>query len=904
MSASTGPGVPTIYAAFVRVALRPWLSAAERAEVLADLGELRAAYTRQAGRRGLARYTWRQLLQYPWRLARPAQRTPRPIPGSRNQTMDNLFSDFRMAIRTLRRSPLLTVSVVAILALAICTNATIYSVVHAVLITPLPFPEPERLVAVWISNPDGSHSRLAPGTLVDTRELEVFDHLGAFSRVTSTLTPVDGEPEALSGARVTAGYFEALATTPALGRTFEPVHYQRGERSVIVISHDLWTRRFNGEPGILGQIALFDNREYEVIGVMRPGVYPTAATIEATMPLTPGSADFWTPVRFQDEFYGNRRTRILGAIGRLAPEVEFAAAAAAVEARGVVLAETGLLPEGSSLAMTSFRTEAVGSFERALVLLLATVGGVLLIAATNVAALLLTRAESRQAELAVRAALGARRWRLVRLQLVETLVLATAGGVLGLVAAPYLLDVLRRQIPTAIPRIQSAGMDGAVLGFTALVVLAVTAVSGLIPALFATRRGLLGALKQAAATRGIDLGRRRLQSGLVVAQMALAVVLVIASALLVRSFVSLRSVDMGFDQTNVLAVELDAPDRVTGDTPTMLAFWSSVREQIAAIPGVAAVGFGSDSPVERSWIDGFVIESAADGTEADSYQASLRSFAPGYLEALGVPVLAGRGVTADDRKDSTPVAFINAAAAQAYFGGTDPLGQVITIPSLEAIYQGAVVATREIVGVVGDIRHLGPTVAAEPSIYLPLEQFPAYSVAALVREEVNRPDVAASLQARLREIDRTLAVAGVERLPVLVDTFTANERFATILVGAFGVIGLILSALGTYALVARVVALRFREYGLRLAVGAPASALVRDVLATAVRPAAIGAALGTAIAVPASTAMRSQLFEIGPLDPVSYAVAPILLVSVAVVAAALCARRALSVDPVVALRND
>lgn len=892
-----------IYRLFVRYALRPWLRSADRDEVLRDIAELRADRRARQGRTGLARYTWRQLIGYPALLARERQ-PARPIPARKEATMDSFFYDLRLAGRTLRRTPLLTLTVVGILGLAISANTAIFSVVHAVLIEALPFPAPDRVVALWTTTDEGARLRLAPGTLVDSREIEPIESLGAFMGNSATLDLDEGEPEVLQGTRVTTGYFEALGVAPLLGRIFEPHHFEQGEPPVVILGHDVWARRFQSDTGIVGRQVFFGETGFEVLGVMPPGLYPTEATIEATMPLRSGAPDFWVPIRFAGEFYGNRTTRILGVIGRLSPDVTLEETAAAVQARAAVLGEQGLLPEGWGLELTSFRSEVVGSVQRALTFLLLTVGAVLLIAASNVAALLLTRAESRQGELAVRAALGAGRWRLVRLQLMETFVLAAAGGALGIATSSRLLDLVRGALPTEIPRIEAAGAGPTVLAFTVAVVAAVTVVSGLIPALFATRPGLLRALRQVSATRTADSGRRRLQSTLVVAQTALAVVLLVASALLVRSFIELGSVDLGYDQNHVLVARLDAPDSVDSDPVATLAFWGALQQTLAEVPGVGAVGLGSDRPVERRWLDGFRIEGEPDLDE-QGHQASLRSIGPGYLEALRVPVLLGRGVTLDDRAETAPVAFINEAAARAYFGGVDPIGQRITIPSLERIEFGMeVAATREVVGVIGDIRHLGPTAEADPSIYLPLQQFPSYSPIAVIREEPNRSDVAAAVQQTLRGIDRGLAVRGIDRLPLLVGDFTTRERFATVLVSSFGSLGLLLSTMGLYALVSRLVAYRTREYGLRLAIGAPAAALLRDVFGSALRPVGLGVLLGLAAAAPVTLAMRSQLFAVTPLDPVSYAAAPLILLVVALLAAMLCARRALRVDPADALRAD
>ncbi len=901
---NTPPGIPDVYAAFLHLTLWPWLRRADRVDALRDVAELRDVYLATSGRRGLAVYTWRQLLHFPFQLARPRRGALRNFPAREKAIMDSLVADIRIAARTLRRSPLLALTVVAILAVAISANSTIFSVVHAVLIRPLPFPEPDRVVALWNIDGAGARSRLTPGTLVDARELGAFEHVGAFLSASSMLTPTDGEPEIVQGARVTLGYFETLGRAPLLGRVFEPRHYDRGEKPVVILSHDLWLRSFHGDRDVVGRDLLLGGTEYEVVAIMPRGVYPSTATIEATLPLRAGGPDFWVPIRFQEEFYGNRSARILGVIARLASSTSVSHAQAAVAAGGAALVADGRLPQGDGLTLTSFRDEAVGAVERALTFLLLTVAAVLLIAASNIAALLLTRAESRQGELAVRAALGAGRWRLVRLQLIETLLLAAAGGVAGIAATPSLLDLLRASVPTRIPLIETATTDGAVVAFTSFAVLGITLTSGLVPALFATRRGLLRALCSSANTRTVGTGRRRLQSGLVIGQTALAAVLVVASSLLVRSFLELGAVDLGFDETRVLTISLVAPDTVSDDPVATLAFWGSLERTLAEIPGVAAVGLGSDRPVERSWIDGFLIEGAPDDS-GQTPMASLRQVSPGYFEALKVPIVAGRGVSETDRTDTAPVAFINEAAAREFFGGVDPIGQRITIPSLDRIdFDIDIASSREIVGVVGDIRHLGPSAAADPSIYLPLQQFQIYSTAAVIREDPTRTDTAAAVRERLRDIDRTLTARSIEPLSLLVGNFTARERFATVLISAFGTIGLLLSAMGLYALVARVVTFRTREYGLRLAIGAPPTALLRDVFSTALRPVLVGVVVGMAAAAPVTMAMRSQLFGIEPLDPLSFATGPIVLLLVALLAASLCARRAVSVDPVQALRGD
>ncbi|NKB89473.1 MAG: FtsX-like permease family protein [Acidobacteria bacterium] len=893
--------LPLVYRLCLRSILRIWRTLDEIEEVEAEIIELRRVRLKEHGVRGRAPYTWRQIAGYPGRLA--LDRTVVPIPDQADRPVNTLLADARTALRALPRSPLLTCTIIAVLALSIGATTTIYSVVHTVLIEDLEYPEPDRVVGLWLVQSDLSRARMTPGNLLDARELGVLESLGSFRRSSATFHPEDGDAIVLTGTRVTDGYFESLARQPIVGRPFNSLETSTGGPSVVMLGERFWSTRLGRDAGIIGRVLILNDTPREVVGVMPSGVYPAGASIGAEVTIDPDGPDFWIPERFSEAFYQNRRSHLLGVVGRLDDSTSFEAAQAAVATLGANLGERDPMNAGEGLVLTSFRSEVVGAVEQSLVLLLLTVAVVLAIGGANVAALLLVRAESRQAELALRAALGAGRSRLVQL-FVETAILAAVGGGLGVLLAPRLLDALRGAIPTSIPRMHNAVVDWQVLGVSTVLVLLVSLLAGSLPAVFAARSSLTGALRQSAPGAGVGRTRRTLQAFMVGAQASMAVVLLVVAGLLVRSFMELNAVDLGFDSDGVLTASMNVPTSVGDDQESIVEFMRVVRESLLEIPGVTAAGLASDSPVQRNWVDGFRILGETRGPDDDPTWASLRRVGVGYLELIRTPVLDGRGFSATDGVNGAPVAVVNEAAAALYFN-SDAVGRQIFLPSLERMYgEGFAGATREIVGVIGNVRYLGPQAEHEPAIYMPLDQFTSAGLVAAVRIDASRPDAAAAVRSAIMAVDSGVGLREVTSLSSLVGRFTASARFAMILLAMFGAMGLLLAAMASHALVSRVVATRLREYGIRRALGAPSGALARNVLWAAVGPAGIGTLVGIAVATPAAFAIRGQLFATTPLDPVSFAAAPVVLLLTACAAGLLCLGRALRADPVDALRSD
>ncbi|MEM7416629.1 MAG: ADOP family duplicated permease [Gemmatimonadota bacterium] len=859
----------------------------ERAEIVRDLTELAEGRGPVAGRI----YFVTELIKYPIREAWDGWTNRSPTRRERQGRggMDGMVRDLRYAIRGLARSAGFTTMAIAILAVSIGATAAIVSVIDGVLLQPLPIHEPDRLHSVWLVDDTGDRARMTPGNVIDVRGLEgAFSGVAAFGSQTASLS-VEGDPIFLRGSRVTPGYFETLGVEPVAGRGFTREEGEAGGPAVVVLGHALWMEMFGGDPGAVRQSIELDGGFFEIVGVAPPGVYPTHATVSAELPFTSSSQDFFVPLRYADGVWDNRRSHVLGAIARRAPGVPTHVAEEQLGTLSDRLQSEGHPNSHERLLLTSFTEEVVGDVRFGLWTLLATVGLVLVIALVNVGSLFVLRADDRRDLYTIRVALGASRGQLVRHMVIESALVAVVASALAVGVAQLMIGAMKALVPYQIPRLDGIGLDG--VAFVSTVVVGVVATT-----LFAAgpARRLRGAGVGAEIVRGRQgsaPGRRRLHTVVVAVQAALCVLVLVAGGLLGRSYAALRAVDTGFEALDAWTMSVNADAGALRE----------IVEDVRALAGIAAAAVAYDHPLQRNWGDGFAIEGVPRGPDDPPVGGSLRAFGAGYFETVQIPVVKGRVPDALDMEGEVGYAVVNEALVRAYFADKAAIGARIVVPSAARLTGGDGVF--EIVGVVRDVSFLGPAEEPSPAFYLPLSHFPASASRLLVRAERPGIDVVAGVR---NVVARVAPGVGVQRARVLgdvLDDMLARPRFNAMLLVIFGGVGLLLCGLGVYGLMGRVVAMRRREIGVQMALGADRALLARSVLVGALTPMFVGGAVGVAAAFGLSSLIRSLLFGISPADPVSFAGSAAILVTIGVVAAAAPTARAVSIDPASVLRD-
>jgi putative ABC transport system permease protein len=822
--------------------------------------------------------------------------------------MDTLRQDLRFAVRTLLRRPLFTVLAVLTLALGIGANTAIFSVVNSVLLAPLPFHEPDRLVAVWSSNPVmakmvGLPDKLpvSPGPFYDWKaQSRTLGHLSMVSPDSQTLTG-RGEPALLNVVNVSGELFDLLGARPLLGRTIQPGD-EASEAQVAVLSHRLWTRHFGGDPSIVGQTVTLADKPVTVIGVMPPAfAFPRGSEMPAGFGFA-AEPDLWFPMILTPKQRAARAAHSAVALARLQPGTQQAAAGAEMVAISERLAKQYPQSDGGwSVRLEPLTEQLTGTLRPALLILLGAVALVLLIACVNVANLLLAQAAARQKEVAVRTALGASRGRMVRQLLTESLLLALAGGALGVLFAVWGLRGLASLLPAGV-RVSGLGLDGRVLAFTFVLILAAGALAGLVPALQMTRSDLAGTLRDGTRAGSVTARGRRTLRTLVVVETALAVLLAVGAGLLLRSFSRLTAVDPGFRPAGVLTAQVTlAPTRYDG--PRTTSFYAAALERVRGLPGVEAAGAVSNLPLSGAeTITGFTVEGAPRPEPGRFPLADRRSATPGYIEAMGVPLRRGRLFRDSDVDGAPRVAVVDETLASTCWPGVDPLGK--------RIHQGIYGDKKEeqrwitVVGVVGNVRNSGLHVEARPQLYLSAAQYPNQAMALAVRTRKDPLQLVRPLRAAVHGVDADQPVSDVMTMDQMIDQSLAGRRFNLILLGLFAGLALVLAAVGIYGVMAYSVAQRTREIGLRMALGARR----RTVLALVVREAGLltlaGLAAGLILSLLATRLLASLLFGVAATDPLTLAAVASGLALVSLGAAYVPGQRATRVDPMVALRAD
>ncbi|MBN1206295.1 MAG: ABC transporter permease [Myxococcaceae bacterium] len=817
--------------------------------------------------------------------------------------MAELRDDLRFAVRILRKSPGFTVVAIFTLALAIGVNTALFSVVNGVLLRSLPFPEPERLFYMVRRDPAGGAGPFSVPQLVFlSGQAQPFSQLAAWPTMNSGFNLSGaGLPERVLGGRVTQSFFEVLGTSPALGRGFMPQEDVPGGPRVVVLGHGLWQRRFGGSPQVLGKSLTLNGEAYTIVGVAPPGFQ------------YPEHAQLWIPLQL--DLASTENAYFLSVVGRLKPEAEPGQVASLVKAQGEQLraSRPAAVPAGHWWDASELQSQGVQKVRPALLMLLGAVVAVLLIACVNLANLQLARAAARGRELAMRTALGASPGRIARQLLTESVLLSGMGGVLGLVLAGWMLPMLLALVPREVPRLEEVHIDGSVLVFTLSVSVLTGLLFGLLPAWHATQldpRGFQQVTSSRATSGPAGSRTRRL---LVVSEVALAVILLISAALLVKSFVLLRGVSPGIDPEGVLTMKLSLPEKRYGNPEAYGAFVQRVLERGRALPGAEAVGFALSLPFETGARQDIVIQQYERGEVISERVGEVlyRPVTGGYFPALKIELVRGRLVDDLDKQGSAPVAVINEAAARRYWPGQDPIGARILLGREIAPYGDP--APREIIGVVRDVLEGGLEEEPPAIVYIPLGQMPAPYLTMAVRL------VSQSLVVRAAEADELLATAVLREIhavdaqqPVtdvvsmeeIVSRALGPQRFSTLLLGLMAGLALVLAAVGIYGVLSYLVNQRTQELGVRLALGATPRQVVWLVLRQGMAPVLVGVTLGVAGAFGLTRLLSHLLYEVSTKDPMVFLVAPGGLLAVALVATWLPAYRASRVDPLVALRAE
>ncbi|HYY99810.1 MAG TPA: ABC transporter permease [Pyrinomonadaceae bacterium] len=805
--------------------------------------------------------------------------------------VEEMFQDLRYGARKLRKSPGFALVAVMTLALGIGANTAIFSVVNAVLLRPLPFDQPEQLVRVFGTNARRSNfSR--PHSYLNFSDLraqnQTFEAMAAYTGTTSALSGEEG-PEQITGVIASGDIFRVLRTKPLMGRLLEPEDERPGGSNAVVISHGLWQRRFGGDPRVVGRTIRLDGREREVVGVT-----PADFRFE----FVTGATDFWTPIDPSVSDYQQRGAIFLEIIGRLKPGVSVEQSNADA---GVVASRLSEQYQNSNagigVRLAPAQEELVGDVRPTLLVLLGAVGFVLLIACANVANLLLARSAGRHREIAVRSALGAWRGRIVRQLLTESLLLAFAGGVLGLVFALWGVKLLSVFVPENVPRFGETDIDLRVLGFTLAASVVTGLLFGIAPALQSSRVDLNEALKEGGRTGTDGLGRRRVRSLLIVSEVALSLVLLVGAGLLIKSFVKLRNTDPGFDAGNTLTASLSLAS-VRYDADEKIAdFYRLLVERVRALPGVVSVGAVTPLPLsDNNMSFSFSVIGQPPQPPGQGQSANARMVTPEYFRAQGIPLRAGRVFTDADKAGAPNVLVVNEAFARRYLPGVEPLGQRLHI-GLNRI-EG------EIVGVVGDIRGEGLATPGEPEYYVPEATVPFGDMTLVVRTANDPASLVPALRQAVAEMDKDQPLYDVRTMDSLVARSVARQRFSMTLIGVFAVLAMLLAAVGIFSVMSFLVAQRTHEIGIRMALGARQ----RDILSMVVRHGVgltlIGVGVGLAAALALTRLMSGLLYEVSATDPFIYGGITVLLAAVALAACYVPARRATKVDPLIALRYE
>ncbi|HEY4575019.1 MAG TPA: ABC transporter permease [Thermoanaerobaculia bacterium] len=811
--------------------------------------------------------------------------------------LETFSQDVRYAGRMLARQPGFTAVAALTLALGIGANTAIFSVVEAVLLRPLPYRHAERTVLLWESQPhrDVARNVVNPANFLDWREqAKSFDQMAAFADRRFNLTG-GGEPEEVPAQSVTPNLFSLLGAGAELGRTFTPEDAKPDHDGVAILSHGLWQRRFGGAPDIIGRTLSLNGRGVTVIGVM-PADFQWFIREKS---LTGKPAELWIPLGFTEE-QRVRRGRFLQAVARLAPGVSLARAQAEMGAvAGRLETQYPKFNHGWGVSVVPLRDQLAGEIKPALLVLLAAVGFVLLIACVNVASLLLARAAGRHKEIAIRSSIGAGRRRIIRQLLTESLLLALLGGALGLLLSYAGLKALVALSPPNLAGVGQAGLDLPVLAFTLAVTVLTGVVFGLAPALEASRVNLGGALNESGRGNAGSRRGRRLRDALVVAEVGLALVLLVGAGLMIRSFLRLQAVHPGFDAKGLLTMRALLPAAKYADDDRQIAFFRQAAARLRTLPGVISASVVSALPfADLGAATSFSIEGTSFTHEADKPTTDVRVVDEEYFHTLRIPLLAGRTFTAQEAVEDRKVAVINETLARKYFPGVNPVGKRILVNmTAEPTYT-------EIIGVVGDARYASLDGELHPMVYWTAPHLTYSAMTFVLRTAGDPADLAPAARREILAIDKDQPVSDVRTMESWLSESLARTRFGTLLLGAFAGLALTLAAAGLYGVMSYSVVQRQNEIGVRMALGARAKDVLRLVIRQGLALALAGVALGLLGALALTRLLSSLLYGVSATDPLTFAALALLLTAVSWIACYIPARRAARVDPLIAMRYD
>ena len=816
--------------------------------------------------------------------------------------MTTLSRDLRYAARTLARQPVFTLVAIGTLALGIGGNTAIFSMVDAILVRALPYPEPDRLAVLWTTNPENGWDKARTNGLdyqAWRDQSETFQGIALLGGGSVYLTDRELPPAQLPGVAVMPNYFSVLGVPPAVGRTFTDEDNHADAEPVVILSHALWISRFGSDPELVGRTITVDGTATTVVGVMPPLPFPISAPTSAHMPLSYDTRHVWYPALQRRNCVQSRRCHVYAVFGRLAPDVTLEQAQLEMSgiARGLE-EEYPATNTGDGVLVLSMHDEVTGGVRPALLVLLGAVGLVLLIACANLANLLLVRAANREAEVAVRTALGATRGRLVQQFLTESLLLCGIGGVAGLVLALVGMDLLVGLYSGDLPREQEIGLHGSVLAFNLLLSIVVGVVVGLLPAHQGSKTKDLspGAL----ITRGATQSRRKrwVRNGLVVGEVAVAVVLLLSASLMLKSFWRLLQVDPGFEPARVLVAQLTVPPALYDEHQELNSFTDRALANIRALPGVQFAASGMDHPLQATWIDAFNVDGRPRPRPENTPLSRFRPVGPGYFRATGISVLRGRSFTERDVIGQPGVVVINESLARRYFPNDDPIGQRLSFGAPRGMWQSDdIPSSWEIVGVVNDVKFLGVDGEVEPAYYVPFAQGPYWWMKFFVRVSGDPEALAAAVRQAIVAADPAVPPPEMETMEGLYTQSVGGERFNAILLAAFGGRALVLAAMGIYGVISYTAAQRTREMGIRIALGAVPGTLVHTIVGEGLGVVAIGLALGMAGALVSTRLLSGLLFGVSATDPVLFVAVPAMLALVAALASFAPARRASKLDP-------
>src|SRR5215813_5861981 len=831
--------------------------------------------------------------------------------------METLLRDIRYGMRALLKRPVFTAIALLVLGLGIGANTAIFSVVNAVLLRSLPFRDADRLVLLWGSKPAQGRPQL-PLSLPNFNDVkeqaQSFDGLSAWTLGRFNVTDPRSEapnPEQVQYAIVSSNFFSVLGVSPSLGRTFLPEEEQPGHSRAVMISNALWARRFGSDTNVIGKPITLDGQSYEIAGLMPAGFNFLSF---------PRETDVWIPFGldpFRDRKYA-RGVGSLGAIGRLKPGVDAAKAQNELDTISArLLNQYPEINTGWSVKLAPLQEQIVRNLRRALLILMGAVGFVLLIACANVANLQLGRINVRRREIALRAALGASRLRLIRQLLTENLLLAVMGGAVGLLVAVWGVSLLAKFpysnrtlfVPYDIPRDQ-IGLNGKVLGFTVALSLLTGIVFGLLPAFQASRSDLNDALKESGVRSGSHRGLTR--NVLVVTELAMSLTLLIGAGLMIRSFVRLQQVDAGFQADNVLTMDINLAQSKYHQPNQTTGFYRQLIERVQALPGVVSAGAVEYLPL--TGVDsttGVFIEGRPLPGPGEVWETHYRDVTPNYFRSVGMQLRAGRSFTDQDNQASPKVTIINETMARRFWPGENPIGKHVALnfesmrfhpdraPDLDVP-----LGMREIVGVVADVRHAGLATAAFAEMYIPLEQRPNSDMTLAIRTSGDPLSLASAARQAVVEIDRDQPVANITTMAQLVSSSVAQPRFNFLLLTVSAVVALVLATVGIYGVISYSVTQRTREIGIRMALGAQRRDVLRLVMGQGMVLALLGLVIGLAASLALTRLLTSLLFGVSSTDLVTFVSVSVLLGIVALLASYLPARRAAKVDPLSALRYE